>query len=148
MEIQLSYTNSENNAITKNLNSITSYSGTLRDACNVIEPVILIEGTDFSRFNYAYIPSFKRYYFITKVSNYRNGVWVLTLHVDVLMTYRTDILNLKAIIDETETYKADNYLPSSDIWVAKVKDKTSIINFPNGLSQNGEYVLLTAGGNV
>lgn len=43
-----------------------------------------------SKWNYAYIPDWSRYYFITDMT-YDNGQWVFHLECDVLATYRTEI---------------------------------------------------------
>lgn len=148
MLVKLYYNNSANNKIGKTLNSETVLEGSLRDSSKVISPQILIESSTPLSFNYAFIPSFNRYYFITEIEAYRTNLWLLTLKVDVLETYKTDIKNLNCIIEATEGYKGNNYLSDSDSWVSTVKTKTDIINFPNGLLEDGEYILITAGGGV
>ena len=45
-----------------------------------------------SKWNYAYIPDWGRYYFISDMT-YDNGQWVFHLDCDVLATYKTDIGN-------------------------------------------------------
>lgn len=148
MELQLSYTSNENHAITKTLNSIVSISGTLRDDSSIINPIILLEGESFSTYNYAYIPEFFRYYFIDEIVNFRNNLWMLRLKIDVLMSFRTGILETNCILNESEISGADPYISDPRVWVTKVKDKTDIIQFPNGLLENGEYILITSGGGV
>lgn len=146
MELQLCYTTSENNAITKQLNDIVSLTGTLRSESSVIHPVIMIEANSIRNYNYAYIPQFGRYYYITGVTNFRNNLWIVNFSVDVLMSFRNSILNTQCVLLETEVTGADPYLPDSRVWVTKVKDKTDIVPFPNGLLSQGEYILITAGG--
>lgn len=146
MELQLSYNRSENNAISKTLSNIVSITGTLRGDADVLNPAILLEGADFSAYNYAYIPLFNRYYFIDGCTSYRNGLWIMRLTVDVLMSFRDDILDTSAILLESEETGIDPYLPDSRVWVSRVKDKTDILTFPNGLLENGELILITAGG--
>lgn len=146
MDLRLYYTSDENNKINKNLSSPLVLTGTMRDSSSIVKPVILVEGVSFNAFNYAYIPNFDRYYFIKEIVNYRNDLWILELECDVLMSFRSSILNMNCILLETESKGADKYLSDTRVWVAKVKDKTDIINFPNGLLENGEYILITAGG--
>lgn len=146
MDLRLYYTSDENNKINKNLSSPLVLTGTMRDSSSIVNPVILVEGVSFNAFNYAYIPNFDRYYFIKEIVNYRNDLWILELECDVLMSFRSSILNMNCILLETESKGADKYLSDTRVWVAKVKDKTDIINFPNGLLENGEYILITAGG--
>ena len=145
MDINLYYNSSENNKIGKALSNRRTLEGSLKDATNVISPEIMVKANSVTGYNYAYIPLFNRYYFIEEVTSYRTGLWIIKLQVDVLESFKTDILSLKAIIDSTESYMGDNYLPSES-WVTKVKTKTDILNFSNGLLNSGEYILITAGG--
>lgn len=146
MDIKLYKNHSEKNKINKSLTSEVEYSGTLRDETSVINPVILIHATNLSQYNYAYIPEFHRYYFIRDIVSVRNGLWRVTLSVDVLMSFKTDILNLNVILSDTETTGQNDYY-SGDQWRTLVKATTDILNF-NGSSllSNGEYILITAGG--
>lgn len=146
MDLRLYYTNDENNKINKTLTNALLLVGTMRDSSSIINPVILVEGANFDGFNYAYIPQFDRYYFIKNIINYRNNLWILELECDVLMSFKSSILNMNCILIETEQTGADRYLANSRVWVSKVKDKTDIISFPNGLLESGEYILITAGG--
>lgn len=146
MDLRLYYTSDENNKINKALSSALVLTGTMRDSSSIIKPVILVEGVSFSAYNYAYIPNFDRYYFIKEIINYRNNLWILELECDVLMSFKSSILNMNCILLETEKKGADKYLSDTRVWVTKVKDKTDIINFPNGLLESGQYILITAGG--
>lgn len=145
MEITLYVNNSEVNRIGKNLTNAFTLSGTLREQTNVIQPDILITMGNPTEYNYAYIPLFKRYYFIKDITSVRNGLWRLHLTVDTLETYKNEILNCSCILDNTNETGLDNYLTGGN-WVAKVKDKTEIKTFPNGLLDTGEFILITAGG--
>ena len=52
--------------------------------------------------NYVYIPDFNRYYFINDITSVRQNLWRLSLHVDVLMSYKKEIKNTKAFISRNE----------------------------------------------
>lgn len=147
MEIKLYHNTSANNKIDKSLHSETTYNGNLRDDSKVVNPEIMIESTNLTGFNYAYIPAFHRYYYIADITSYRNNLWIVKLKVDVLMSFASDIKALNCIIEATEGYRGNDYLSNSDSWVNMVKAKTDILNF-NGSSllSNGEYILITAGG--
>lgn len=146
MNIKLYYNSSEENKLSKELTNELSLQGTLRVRSDLLNPDILMDGIDFTIYNYAYIPLFERYYFIRGYDIYRNDLYVVHMEVDVLQTYKDEIKYLPSILMETESYGADEYLSSDRIWVAKEKDKTDIYNFSNGLLDNGEYILITAGG--
>lgn len=137
---------SPNNKIGKTINSEVTYTGSLRDSSKIIKPDIMIEASDLTDYNYAYIPEFDRYYFIKEIESYRTGLWIVKMEVDVLETYKNQIKALNCIIESTEGYKANNYLSDSESWITTVKAKTDILKFGSGLLNNGEYILITAGG--
>lgn len=147
MDIKLYHNTSANNKIDKSLHSEVTYSGSLRDDSKIINPEIMIEASNLTGYNYAYIPSFHRYYYIDEIISYRSNLWIVKLKVDVLMSFASDIKDLTCIIEATENYKGNVYLADSNSWVNTVKVTTDIINF-NGSSllSSGEYVLITAGG--
>ena len=76
------------------LNTGQTFSCTMKTSSSIINPVIDIKypSNQIPDFNYAYIDSFKRYYYVTD-TEYSIGVWTLYLSVDVLATYKDDILN-------------------------------------------------------
>ena len=145
MDILLYNNTSELNALTKTLINETTYTGVLKDNCSVINPTFILSETNPTGFNYAYIAEFARYYYIVDVINTSNGLWEITLMCDVLMSFASDILSCNAIIENTELNETTNYL-ESEIYQALVKTKTDILEFPNGLLDSGEYILITAGG--
>lgn len=61
------------------------------------------------------------------------------------MSYQTQILNLDVIVSDNTSPDSETYVNGSQ-WVATVKTKTDIINFPSGLLESGEYILITSGG--
>lgn len=145
MNITLYINKSEKNKIGKNLSNDFSLSGTLRDVTNIINPVILIEINEIGNYNYCYIPNFNRYYFITDITIIRTGLFAISLIVDVLESFKTDIKNLSVILLNTQNVGSNNYL-LSQVFRNNVKSKTDILNFPNGLNDSGEFILITAGG--
>lgn len=145
MNITLYVNNSEKNKIGKNLTNDFSLSGTLRDVTNIINPVILIELNEIGNYNYCYIPNFNRYYFITDITVIRTGLFAISLMVDVLESFKTDIKNLSVILLNTQNVGTNNYL-SSQVFRNNAKSRTDIMNFPNGLNDAGEFILITAGG--
>lgn len=137
---------SERNVIGKTINNPLAINGTLRESTSVINPIITVEApVTLVGYNYCYIPDFSRYYYVVDVKSMRNNLWAVTLRVDVLMSFKNDILNTPAIIDHTKQQDTSNYM-TSDVWQSLVKDKTDIINFSSGLSESGGYILITAGG--
>lgn len=144
MTIVLSQNVSENNRLTKTLLNSKDVDGRLRDECDVEYPKILFEISDLINFNYAYIPLYNRYYFVNNWRVVRNGLMTADFTVDVLMSFKEQISQLNIILEATEKY-GTNYMPS-EVFNTLVKDTTSVLNFQNGLLNNGEFILITAGG--
>nr|DAM58591.1 MAG TPA: hypothetical protein [Caudoviricetes sp.] len=144
--ISLFKTDSENNRVVKTLTDEKQLSGELRNQTSALNPSIRIESADnISTYNYAYISEFGRYYYITDIVSVRTNCWVVSLRCDVLMSYKDEIQGLNVILDNTQETGLSNYL-SSPNWVNLVKTKTDIKVFPSGLSEQGEFILITAGG--
>lgn len=145
MEIQLGYCNDMLNKINKTFNVKTTLNGTLKGETSIMNPSFLIESSEFIDSNYCYIKEFNRYYYVNEITSFRNNLWNYTCSIDVLNSYKDDIMNLEVILSDTENNGKNNYLPSK-VWKTNVKTKTEIKNFPYGLSDNGEFILITAGG--
>ena len=145
MNIQLCSNTSEKNKLNKTITTGITLSGSLRNESNVVNPSIIINIDNPTIYNYAYIPEFNRYYFITNYISLRTGMWQINLKSDVLMSFKDSILSSEVLINKTEITGKNNYLSGSN-WVNNCKTKTDILNFPNGLLDDGKYILITAGG--
>ena len=144
--ISLFKTASENNRVVKVLTDEKQLSGELRNQTSVLNPTIRIESADnISCYNYCYISEFGRYYYITDIVSVRTNCWVVSLRCDVLMSYKDEIQSMNVILNNTQETGLSNYLASPN-WVNLVKTKTDIKVFPSGLSEQGEFILITAGG--
>lgn len=145
MEIKLYVNHSEANKIHKIITDEETLVGTLRNESNVVEPTIVIQHTNPTVFNYVYIPDFHRYYFINEITSIRNSLWTIKLNSDPLMSFSQEILACPVILNETSETGKSRYLQGRN-WVNNCKNKTDILTFSNGLNNEGEYILITAGG--
>lgn len=145
MNVTLYTCYSEKNKLNKTMTEGDLFTGTLKDVSSILDPEILIETDNPSAYNYARIPLFDRFYFITDITSIRSGLWLIKMHVDVLSSFKTYIRNVPVIISDTEDNGKDLYL-SGNVWKSKVKELTNILNFSNGLLTDGEFILITAGG--
>lgn len=143
MDITLYQNISENNRVGKILINAQTFTGNLRQSTSIINPVIMLNADNPTVYNYAYISTFNRYYFINKIEAYRTGLFILTMSVDVLETYKTEIKGMLAIIDKNETV-GNNYFNDGS-FVLDSRAYNQIINFSNGFNNNGEFILITAG---
>lgn len=70
----------------------TSYTGTLTGASGVVNPTVVMEfGNTAPGYNYAYITEFHRYYWIDEIISLGGGLWNVSMSVDVLASYKSDI---------------------------------------------------------
>lgn len=145
MNLSLFVNNSEKNKLDKSLSNELKFNGKLREESSVVNPSIMIQTTNPSGYNYAYIPEFNRYYFITDMVSVRTGIWEISMHVDVLMSFKDGIKNTSIILSDTETTGQTNYM-SGEQWATEVKNTTTIKMFPHSLPTTGKYILITAGG--
>lgn len=148
--IQFYKNSSPVNKVDKDLTIVTQATGALKDRTSILQPVITIETTYNSgaallvQSNYAYIEAFGRYYFITDVSAGINGLYEISMDVDVLMTYSTQIKNQEAVIAR-QAFKRNMYL--DDGWfMAYQNPKFKQLYFSNPSPfESQEYVLIIAG---
>lgn len=146
VSVALYQNNSENYRIDKSLTAKYSESCTLKDGCSVENPILLIANTNnLTDCNYLYISEFNRYYFITDIVSVRNGLWEIHAHVDVLMTYSSQIKACTGICKRQEQL-FNLYLDDPEF---KTYNNSQIVTkvFSGGnLTKNMSYVLVVAGG--
>ena len=141
--IQLMNNQEELNKISKSPSVVMTLTGTLREETSIVDPVITIEysGT-LTNVNYAYIPEFNRYYFITQIESVRTGLWRIYCHCDVLKTYAQAILGTPCVVARNEN-RYNLYL--NDVYFKVYSNpRYEVINFPNKFSGDS-YVLVMKG---
>ena len=144
MRITFYTNNSERNALTKSLTQIVRLDGTLKDGTSIIDPSVLCYNIDrfIPDINYFYIDETGRYYFLNGVEVVRNGLWQISGHVDVLSTYKTAILQNRAIIQRSES----NYNLKLNDGLFKTQQNPRITTIPFGTGfTTSNYVLALAG---
>lgn len=102
------------------LSNSKTVNGTFRGGVDMINPTvefydsatILPDINDYNYMKIEYETGDNRYYFINDIFIDRTHVFVISGHVDVLMTYKSDIEELEAMAIRSEkdynTYIADN----------------------------------------
>lgn len=144
-DILLQTNNSERNRVTKDLSTIATVTGTLKEETSIIDPVIKIECAlaDVTSCNYLTIASFGRSYFVNNIRSIREGLVEFTCHVDVLSSFADEIKANKAIIRRQEN-DWNLYLNDGTF---KVYQNPEVLTkaFPSGFTTQ-EIVLAVAGG--
>lgn len=98
MILKLYNTTDSNNTIGKTLTDEETFDITFKDTFNIINPLVILKSNIPILKNYAYIPEFSRYYFITSIQILPNNIYELFLECDLLETYKEDILASTGLI--------------------------------------------------
>lgn len=145
MEIKFYQNSDDKRVISKTLGTAKTLSSCqLIDESSIINPVIEIDiDTSLYAYNYAYIAYFGRYYYITNITVLDGARMRVTMAVDVLMSFATQILACNVNSRRNEK-SFDLYLPD-DRPVESRYIKFSK-NFPHSFDdETGSYILITVG---
>lgn len=145
MELTLYKNSSERNRINKVLSEPITLTGAFRDGTSIVNPIIAIESDGVITSNYLYIPLFNRYYYIDDITVVRNGYYIIKCSVDVLMSWKSAILDLPVIINKQNSPNKSDLFLNDGSFVTECRTFNTIINFENGFNENGELILITCG---
>lgn len=145
MNITLYKTSSERHRLSKVLtNSVSKTNCHILDGTSITDPVVVI-GYDASLLShsYAYISDFGRYYFITNIEVLPGQEMRLSLHVDVLMTYKDQIKACNARVTRSQS----NYDPmiSDNLIINKVNTNITQRKIGSGFTRTNQYYVLIGG---
>lgn len=141
----------------KNKTVITD-SFRIKEPCSLLHPhvelaasTIKSSGINLANVNYAYIELFNRFYFVGNAEFENNGLVMLPMDIDPLMTYCDDLyssqqevvraqsVNSKLFIDNERPIQANKKLTCSDI--------TYLGAFPEDQTSGAKnYIMTVAGG--
>lgn len=138
--------NGKPNEVNKNLQANAEYTGVLNVTFNVLNPVIRFRTRTPVTFNYVFIESLNRYYFVSEKQQ-DGDICTVRLNIDVLFTYKDIILNSIATLTKGEN--GNKYL-SNRSNVVDVRPNIRKIDFPNKeiLNETGTIIMVTIKGNV
>lgn len=148
-------TKSAPNVVNKTLSEVVTFEEVIfKEDTSLLNPTIIINGVsnassytieDIGTSNYFSIPKVNRYYFITDITMMSGGRVAITGKVDVLMSFKADILGSTQLIVRQEK-KTNNYLIDTDI---PLSSKKQVIEheFGDSIADSGYYILAVNGGN-
>lgn len=148
-------TKSAPNVVNKTLSEVVTFEEVIfKEETSLLNPTIIINGVsnassytieDIGTSNYFSIPKVNRYYFITDITMMCGGRVAITGKVDVLMSFKSDILGSTQLIVRQEK-KTNNYLIDTDI---PLSSKKQVIEheFGDSILDSGYYILAVNGGN-
>ena len=138
--------NGKPNEVNKTLQENEEYTGVLNAMFNVLTPVVRFRTRNPVTFNYVYIESLNRYYFVSEKQQ-DGDTCTVHLRVDVLFTYKDIILNSTATLTKSEN--GNKYLSNRNN-VYDVRPNIKKVDFPNKnlLNRDGQIIMVTIKGNV
>lgn len=147
-------TKSSPNVVNKVLTEVVAFDEVIfKEETSLLNPTIIINGVsnsssynieDIGTSNYFSIPKVNRYYFITDITMMSGGRVAITGKVDVLMSFKTDIIGSTQLIVRQEK-KTNNFLIDTDI---PLSSKKQVIEheFGESIVDSGYYILAVNGG--
>ena len=125
------------NELTKTLNNAVIVNGAFRSEIDSMDVIVEIESNTYE-FNYVYIPSLNKYYFLQNLVHVNAKIIRMQLHCDVLMTYKADILASYGLVIQGGTINP--YYSSIE---SESRQTIRRFAFPYKFNNNGNYVLVT-----
>lgn len=152
MNLSLYYTNSVKNKVNKELTLLTetTFTDFLYDSeknnisINNLQIEQITDKEIFNKVNYARLTiNDITYSCFVKNTTFVNGLLSLTLHIDILSTFWNDIKELNCIVEVNE--KRYNSFINNNSRVVSTKKYTDNVLFPNGFTNDYNYILNVAG---
>lgn len=146
MELILYTNNSDNKVVTKDITTLATINGTLRENCSIIDPVItvsdsVVNNSIAAACNYAKIAQFGRYYYVRNITA-MGKFWEITMHCDVLASFQTELKALDAVVARQENkynlYLRDGYFKTY------ANSHISCEPFPNAFDTQ-QFILAVSG---
>ena len=141
MQVEFYKTTDNARTVNKTLQLNKTINIIFREAVDEQAPFIIMNKSNVTGSNYAHIPAFNRYYFISKIENYTASLVRIYLTTDLLMTYKDIILNSPVQITATEkpSYLSGSLPTQSTISKRVVKSDVTLEN-------KNSMILTTIGG--
>ena len=148
MDITLYNNASEPNEINKALTLVDTATAVIKGDISFETPSIILnyDGDVVDNINYFSIPELNRSYFITDLKNLTGGRYQIQGRVDVLESFKNEIMALSVIVDKSNIAADVNMYIDDGSYMVENKEFNTVLNFPTGFNEDGEYILITAGG--
>lgn len=86
------YNNKSNKkVVNKTIEEVQEIDFIFKDDTDITNPILILQS--YQSGNYCYIPDLNRYYYIDRVTIMNGGFYKLYLEIDVLMSYKNEIMS-------------------------------------------------------
>lgn len=143
MIIEFYKTESEQNRLKKVLTDKLTIEGKFKTEVNILNPIISFSNSSpLTEYNYLFIPELNRYYYVDRVEISQTQIYTIYLSIDVLMTYKEQIKNLKVILKQSTANPYFNEFTDSH----DVRTESERKDFKNEFNELGANILIAING--
>lgn len=139
---------SDPDVLIKRLDKLAEESAAPYGEIDISAPQLVLSDVPVSvlnKVNYCYIPSLERYY-TASITLTNSGMYLLNGAVDVLMSFKDEILTIPAIIDRQEDPAECETLVNNGGYVSRVDNFMQRYTWAHGFGTSPQNILITAGG--
>ena len=115
---------------------------TLKNGVSLLSPIFLLSSDDFG---YNYCKFNDRYYWVNDIVAVRNGLYEVQCTVDVLATWKAEILSSNAFVQYSASDTNQNIKDARNV-VTTVKERSATNVYPEEFDEGGSYILCTLAG--
>ena len=148
MTLELMNTNADKRYLSKSTSLIKKVTCKIKEGTSIINPTVIIKKLSdghIRKCNYAHISEFGRYYFINDITEAPANQLEISMHVDVLKTYASQIRGISTLILRQENIYSPYYEDKEAlVRVNRFREKKNIGTV--GGSDTNYYLTVNNGG--
>ena len=148
MTLELMNTSSDKRYLSKSTSLIKKVTCKIKEGTSIINPTVIIKKLSdghIRKCNYAHISEFGRYYFINDITEAPANQLEISMHVDVLKTYSSQIRGISTLILRQENIYSPYYEDKEAlVRVNRFREKKNIGTV--GESDTNYYLTVNNGG--
>lgn len=149
MKARLYFNKSDKRVLNKTITQVGGdFYVEIIDDSSVMNPVLKLQtSSGVLNANYIWLEDFHRYYFINDWT-VSHGYITINCHVDVLMTYKTEIKEIRCVVRRQENYKKCNAYQNDDKRKLNSYPCTRVLEFENGFDMTINQFIMGVVGDV
>ena len=148
MTLELMSTSADKRYLSKSTSVVKKVNCKIKEGTSIINPTVVIgkmSASSIRKCNYAYISDFGRYYFINDIIETTANQLEISMHVDVLKTYASQIRSISTLILRQENVYSPYYEDKEAlVRVNRFREKKNIGTV--GGSDTNYYLTVNNGG--
>lgn len=130
----------DNRCVNKTMIDTQDIELTFRTDVDRYNPVLMLKNFN-PDWNYLYIPDWG-YYYITNKEYTQNGVWTISTHIDVLMSFKETLMECSCLV--AQSTEVDNFYDGGD-YLSKETFENDIYTSDVTLADTYNNILISVG---